>query len=85
METKGKIICNYLRDIRVRIARNNNIKYEPQDCFNQGDCLGFCELCDSELKHIQSQLDLIDNADYSAYQLDTVDDAVFTIEEGEDL
>ena len=56
--TKGKTICNELKRIRKQIADANEIDYEPRECNHQGECLGTCPACESEVRYIEKQLDL---------------------------
>lgn len=58
MMTRGKSICNTLKDIRKQIAKANEIKYEPRECHHKGECLGTCPACEAEVKYIERQLDI---------------------------
>lgn len=58
MMTRGKSICNVLKDIRKQIAKANEIKYEPRECRHKGECLGTCPACETEVKYIERQLDI---------------------------
>ena len=37
---QGKKICKTLKEIRLQVARANDIPYEPTECKHKGDCLG---------------------------------------------
>lgn len=53
---RGKHICNTLKEIRLRVARENNIEYSPTECHHEGDCAGTCPKCEAEVRHIEQQL-----------------------------
>ena len=46
---QGKKICKTLKEIRLQVARANDIPYEPTECNHKGDCLGTCPKCEEEL------------------------------------
>lgn len=46
----GKAICCVLKDIRKKIAKDNGILYNPEDCLHGVQCTGTCPRCDKELK-----------------------------------
>lgn len=52
----GKEKCKMLREIRRRIADENDIPYVTQDCKHQGNCRGTCPKCESELRDLERQL-----------------------------
>lgn len=52
----GKDKCAYMRSIRERIAKKNNINYHPRVCNHEGDCPGYCEVCDKEAQDLMEQL-----------------------------
>lgn len=56
--TKGKKLCNYLRDVRKEIADANEIDYNPTPCTHEGDCMGTCPKCEAEVRHIENGLRL---------------------------
>ncbi len=53
----GKDKCEYLRNLRVRIAEANGIDYVPAECHHEGDCPGFCPVCDGEMEFIAKALE----------------------------
>ena len=53
---RGKHICNTLKEIRLRVARENNIEYSPTECHHEGDCAGTCPKCEAEVRYIEQQL-----------------------------
>ncbi len=54
---RGKELCKLLKDVRVKIAAENDIEYTPVECTYQGDCRGTCPQCEAELRWIQHCLD----------------------------
>ena len=55
---RGKKICQTLKDIRLQVARANDIPYEPTECKHKGDCSGTCPKCEEEVRYIEHQLNL---------------------------
>ncbi len=55
---RGKKICQTLKDIRLQVARANDIPYEPTECKHKGDCLGTCPKCEQEVRYIEHQLNI---------------------------
>ena len=55
---RGKKICQTLKDIRLQVARANDIPYEPTKCNHKGDCLGTCPKCEEEVRYIEHQLNI---------------------------
>ena len=54
----GKSKCKILKEIRQRIADENDIPYVTHECRYQGNCSGTCPRCDSELRYLEQQLAL---------------------------
>ena len=54
---KGKDRCKILKDIRRRIAEENNIEFITSECKHKGDCLGTCPKCESELRYLEKELE----------------------------
>ncbi len=52
----GKEKCRILKEIRQRIADENDIPYVTRECTHQGDCRGTCPRCESELRYLEQQL-----------------------------
>ena len=52
----GKEKCRILRQIRRRIAEENDIPYVTRECGFQGECRGSCPRCESELRYLEEQL-----------------------------
>ena len=43
--THGKNICNQLKEVRKRIAEENDIPLETEECTYKGKCRGTCPRC----------------------------------------
>lgn len=54
---KGKQTCRILKDIRRQIAEANDIEFITSECQYQGDCLGTCPKCESEVRYLEQQLE----------------------------
>ncbi len=54
----GKSKCKLLREIRSRIAAENDIVFVTSECKYQGDCTGTCPKCEAELRDLEEQLHL---------------------------
>lgn len=52
----GRKKCELLREIRVKIAKANNIDYEPAVCTHKGTCLGTCPVCDNEVRYLDEKI-----------------------------
>ena len=52
----GKSKCKILKQIRQRIADENDIAYVTSECKYQGDCAGTCPKCESELQYLENEL-----------------------------
>ena len=55
---KGKRTCNVLKEVRLQIAKANEIKYEPHECHHEGPCAGTCPACEAEVKYLEQQLQI---------------------------
>ncbi|MGM9554117.1 MAG: hypothetical protein ACI3V2_07395 [Faecousia sp.] len=53
---KGKNKCKILKQIRQRIADENDIPLVTQECGYQGECSGTCPKCEQELRYLEQQL-----------------------------
>ena len=53
---RGKKICQTLKEIRLQVARTNDIPYEPTECKHKGECPGTCPKCEQEVRYIEQQL-----------------------------
>ena len=54
---KGKNKCKILKQIRQRIADENDIPYVTRECTYQGDCKGTCPKCEAELRYLEQELE----------------------------
>lgn len=54
----GKEKCEFLKNIRKKIADQNGIEYHPQECRNEGECPGFCPYCDTDADMLFTKLKL---------------------------
>ena len=55
---RGKKICDALKEVRMQVAKANDIKYAPTECHHEGDCAGTCPKCESEVRWLEQQLQL---------------------------
>ena len=53
---QGKQKCRILREIRRRIAEENDIPLVTRECRHRGACSGTCPRCESELHYLEEQL-----------------------------
>ena len=53
----GKKKCKILREIRQKIANENDIPFVTEECRYKGDCKGTCPKCESELRYLEQQLE----------------------------
>ncbi len=53
----GKAKCKILKEIRQKIADENDIPYVTRECTYQGDCSGTCPRCESELQYLERELE----------------------------
>ena len=54
---KGKQKCNILREIRRKLAAENDIPYQTKDCTHLGECSGTCPYCEAEMRYLERQLE----------------------------
>lgn len=54
---KGKERCRILKEIRQKIAEENDIRFITEECRHKGDCLGTCPKCESELRYLERELE----------------------------
>ena len=53
----GRAKCKILKEIRQKIADENDIPYVTRECTYQGDCSGTCPRCESELRYLERELE----------------------------
>lgn len=58
---KGKEKCKALKEIRRKIAEENDIAYAVSECTYQGECKGTCPKCEAELRYLERELELRKN------------------------
>ncbi len=54
--TRGKNICNHLKEVRRRIAEENGIPLEMEECTYKGECRGTCPRCEAEVRYLENVL-----------------------------
>ena len=54
---RGKEICKMLKEIRRRIARENDIEFITSECRHKGSCAGTCPKCEAEVRYLEEQLE----------------------------
>lgn len=52
----GKSKCKILKEIRKRIAEENDIAYLTSECQYQGECSGTCPKCEAEVRYLEAEL-----------------------------
>lgn len=52
----GKKRCQILKEIRQRIADENEIAFVTSECRHKGDCLGTCPRCEAEVQYLEREL-----------------------------
>ncbi len=55
---RGKKICDTLKEVRMQVAKANDIKYAPTEYHHEGDCAGTCPKCEAEVRWLEQQLQL---------------------------
>ncbi|MBO4851646.1 MAG: energy transducer TonB [Prevotella sp.] len=55
---RGKRICSTLKEVRMQVAKANDIEYAPTECRYEGDCAGTCPKCEAEVRWLEQQLQL---------------------------
>lgn len=53
----GKKKCKLLKEIRQKIADENDIPFVTRECPYQGPCKGTCPACEAELRYLEEQLE----------------------------
>ena len=54
--THGKNICDQLKEVRKRIAEENDIPLEIEECTYRGECRGTCPRCEAEVRYLENAL-----------------------------
>ena len=55
---KGKDKCRILKQIRKKIADENDIPYVIEECPHKGECKGTCPRCEAEVRQMEEALSL---------------------------
>ncbi len=55
--TRGKNICRQLKEVRRRIAEENDIPLKIEECTFKGECRGTCPRCEAEVQYLESELE----------------------------
>lgn len=53
----GKEKCKYLREIRKKIALENDIRLVTDECSFKGECKGTCPKCEAEVHYLENELE----------------------------
>ena len=53
---RGKRTCEILKDVRRKIAQENDIALTERECTHEGDCRGTCPYCESEVRYLEREL-----------------------------
>ena len=53
---RGKVICKELKEVRRKIAEENNIPLEIPECTYEGPCRGTCPRCEAEVRYLENSL-----------------------------
>lgn len=53
---KGKEKCKALKEIRQKIAEENDIAYVVSECSHKGECKGTCPKCEAEVRYLEREL-----------------------------
>ena len=54
--THGKNVCKQLKEVRKRIAEENDIPLEIKECTYKGECRGTCPRCEAEVRYLENAL-----------------------------
>ena len=53
---KGKRTCEILKDVRRKVAQENDILLVERECTHEGDCRGTCPYCEAEVRYLEREL-----------------------------
>lgn len=56
-ESRGKQVCELLKDIRCEVAVANGLNHSEQECSHRGTCPGTCPVCEMETEALMRQLE----------------------------
>ena len=54
--SRGKNVCKVLKEIRRKVADDNEIPLEIRECTFEGDCKGTCPYCEAEVRYLEREL-----------------------------
>jgi len=53
---RGKRTCDILKDVRRKVAQENDIPLVERECTHEGDCRGTCPYCEAEVRYLEREL-----------------------------
>ena len=53
----GKETCRCLKEIRLKIAQENDIDLIVEECTHKGECRGTCPRCEAEVRYLEAALE----------------------------
>jgi len=53
---RGKRTCEILKEVRRKVAQENDIPLVERECTHEGDCRGTCPYCESEVRYLEREL-----------------------------
>ena len=53
---RGKRTCEILKDVRRKVAQENDIPLAERECTHEGDCRGTCPYCEAEVRYLEREL-----------------------------
>jgi len=53
---RGKRTCEILKDVRRKVAQENDIPLVERECTHEGDCRGTCPYCEAEVRYLEREL-----------------------------
>ena len=56
LPSRGKVLCEALKEVRKRIAEENDIPLETEECTYKGECRGTCPRCEAEVRYLENAL-----------------------------
>ena len=56
LPSRGKVLCEALKEVRRRIAEENGIPLEIEECTYKGECRGTCPRCEAEVRYLENTL-----------------------------
>ena len=56
LPSRGKVLCEVLKEVRRRSAEENDIPLEMAECTYKGECRGTCPRCEAEVRYLENTL-----------------------------